>query len=443
MSLHHHPSQESVSIGVIGPEAILEHVQAALSYFPSFTPYLKPCDNEEEAVEPAAALGSQVEILLFSDYYTYHQTNNKTDLDASAHFIPLSTGIYRSLSRVKNAYGLQNLSIDMISKEYVEESMYDLEHTTFTIYDFHGVSSTSPWDIAAFHKHLFDQGVTSAALTSIKSVAGYLTSWNIPSEWVIPTHQDIMIALERALLATETRRNKESQIVVGLIKADYLNAFTDYGPLEHEAQKLKLEIQRMLLDYVKQLDGHLIDVGEEYLFFTTRGVFERETRGYKFMPLLKDIQTAAGISLSIGIGFGRSATNAGTNARLALGQSQELGGNTCFIVREDKSVIGPVEMTHPIVYDLTIKNAELIEKARSAGMSAVYMNKLLAQVDRLGKTDYTAHELAGVLGITLRSVHRILVKWMDAGLIEIIGEEKAASKGRPRQIYRISILSQN
>ncbi|WP_026703108.1 hypothetical protein [Salibacterium aidingense] len=443
MSVHNYSSQESVSIGVIGPEVILEHVKAALSYFPSFSPYLKPCEKEEEAAEPASALGSRVEILLFSDYYTYHQTNNKTEIDVSAHYIPLSTGIYRSLSRVKNADGLQNLSIDMLSKEYVEEIMYDLDHTDFTIYPFNGVSSASPLEIAAFHKSLFDQGITSAALTSIKSVAEHLTRMNVPNEWVIPTHQDIMIALERALLATETRRNKESQIVVGLIKVDHLKDHTGNGPLEHEAQKLKLEIQRMLLDYVKQLDGHLVDVGEEYVFFTTRGIFERETRGYKFMPLLNDIQTTAGVPLSIGIGFGRSATNAGTNARLALGQSQEFGGNTCFIVREDKSVIGPVEMTHPVVYDLSIKNSELMERARSAGMSAVYMNKLLAQVDRLGKTDYTAHELAGVLGITLRSVHRILVKWMDAGLIEIIGEEKAASKGRPRQIYRISILSQN
>jgi predicted ArsR family transcriptional regulator len=57
--------------------------------------------------------------------------------------------------------------------------------------------------------------------------------------------------------------------------------------------------------------------------------------------------------------------------------------------------------------------------------------------------DYTAHELASVLGVTVRSAHRILLQWMDASLVEIVGEEKVSSKGRPRQIYRLSFLTRD
>ena len=57
---------------------------------------------------------------------------------------------------------------------------------------------------------------------------------------------------------------------------------------EHEVQKLKLDIHRMVLDYVESLDGYLTHLGgDEYLFFTTRGIFERETGGYKTIPWLK------------------------------------------------------------------------------------------------------------------------------------------------------------
>jgi predicted ArsR family transcriptional regulator len=65
----------------------------------------------------------------------------------------------------------------------------------------------------------------------------------------------------------------------------------------------------------------------------------------------------------------------------------------------------------------------------------------MAQAARVGKLDYTAQELAKILGVTVRSTHRILLQWLDAGLVEVIGIEKITSKGRPRQIYRLSFLS--
>ncbi|GIO82686.1 hypothetical protein J6TS7_62960 [Paenibacillus dendritiformis] len=48
---------------------------------------------------------------------------------------------------------------------------------------------------------------------------------------------------------------------------------------------------------------------------------------------------------------------------------------------------------------------------------------------RFGKVDYYAQELATVLGVTVRSVHRFLLALMDAGLVDIVGEEKGASRG--------------
>lgn len=70
------------------------------------------------------------------------------------------------------------------------------------------------------------------------------------------------------------------------------------------------------------------------------------------------------------------------------------------------------------------------------------MSKLAAQIARYGKTDYTAHELAAVLGITIRSAHRILLQWIDAQLVDIVGEEKVATRGRPRQIYRLTFVQE-
>lgn len=254
----------------------------------------------------------------------------------------------------------------------------------------------------------------------------------------------MIVSLERALLATNTRRNKESQIVFGLINIDNFKGVTVKYSSEHDVQLLKLNIQQMLLDYIKLLDGHLINLGgEEYSFITTRGIFERETRGYKFIPLLQDVKNELGITISLGVGFGRTAAEAGYHARLALRQSKELGGNVCYIVREDRSVLGPVDITTHKQYErynLAITDPHLLDKAEKAGMSASYMTKLMARVSRHKKIEYTAQELASTLNVTIRSANRILLKWMDAELVDIVGEEKVTHKGRPRRIYRLSFI---
>ncbi|MBA4496092.1 hypothetical protein ACFO25_20365 [Paenactinomyces guangxiensis] len=435
-------SNKGIAIGVIGPGLLVEKIRDTIKAFPSFQPVFKVYQQREEVCHLAQELMDQAEVLLIAEYHAYREVKGNLDFRIPVHYIPLTgAGLIRSLYRLKKSLSVKKVSLDSLSKQLVEQSFADLDESDVQISYFDGSSHAPIEEIFQFHQNQFTEGGCDAVLTGIKSVSERLSDCNIPNEWVIPTQQDIIVSLERALLSTETRRNKESQIVVGIIHIDDLNRVMERLISEHEIQKLKLDIHRMLLDYVQCLDGHLTALGgDEYLFFTTRGIFERETRGYKSIPLLKDVKKEFGISLSMGMGFGKSANEAGTHARLALRQSRELGGHVCFIVREDRSVIGPVEMGPPMVYELAVTDTELLEKAEKAGMSAVYLNKLMVQVARQGKTDFTAQELASIIGVTLRSTHRILLQWMDAKLVEIVGVEKISTKGRPRQIYRLTFL---
>ncbi|MBW7462022.1 hypothetical protein K0U00_49025, partial [Paenibacillus sepulcri] len=127
-------------------------------------------------------------------------------------------------------------------------------------------------------------------------------------------------------MSTETRRSKESQIVVGMVVIDNFDAVIRSCSSEHEVQKLRLDVERTMLDFIEQLDGCLTPLGpNEFLFFTTRGLFERETGGYKYISLASKAQKRFGLSLSVGIGFGVSANAAGTNARAALRSTKDAG----------------------------------------------------------------------------------------------------------------------
>ncbi|MFC5651161.1 hypothetical protein ACFPYJ_19025 [Paenibacillus solisilvae] len=437
-------SDKGISIGVIGPEALVKQILKVLKSFPSFQPIPIAYRKEDEAPGLAEEIADEVEVLLVSGPVPYRKIREETNLKVALHHIPLTdTSFFRALSRLKNALGPERrlrVSIDTVGMQMVDKSLKEINETRVDAVHYVGLAYPSRETLTAFHKHQFESGACDAVMTAEGSVAHALSELGIPCEWIVPTDQNIVVALERALLSTETRQSKEAQIVVGLLNVDQFEKHIHYHSSEHEVQKFKLEIHRILLDYVESLDGCLTHLGgDEYLFFTTRGIFERETGGYKTIPLGKHAYHKLGLSLSIGIGFGRSANEAGTHARTALRKSKEAGGDACFIVREDRTLIGPLSMSDPLTLDLSLTDEGLLKKAEKAGMTSDYLSKLMAQTARTGKTDYKVHELAAILDITVRSTHRLLLQWIDHELVKVAGVEKVP-KGRPRQIFRLSFL---
>jgi hypothetical protein len=438
-------TEQGIAIGIIGPDALINRILNTIRSFPSFNPIFRAYENEEDVLGIAAELMEAVEVMLFTDPVSYRSVKDKLHFSIPVHYVPLTgTGLYRALFHIERQYGLLSLSVDTLSRQVVEKTLKELgvSQTKIAFFEDTGSERLSlVQELIDFHCDCFKTGRSSAALSGIRSVSEALTKKGVPNEWIVPTEQDQIVSLERALLSSETRRSKESQIVVGMIHVDDFNKLALKQTSEHEVQRLKLDIHRMMLGYVESLDGHLTHLGgEEYLFITTRGIFERETGGYKSIPLAREAEMNYGMSLSIGIGFGRSANEAGTHARLAVRRSKDAGGNMCFIVREDRSVIGPLEMTLPLKVDLSLIDIDLVKRAEQAGITSVYLSKMIAGVTRSGKTEYIAQELASILGVTIRSAHRFLSAWMDNGLIEIIGEERGAFKGRPKQIYRLTFL---
>lgn len=429
-----------IKIGIIGTRHLVDKLQKVMTNFPTFAPIVRIVKDEEETPYAVEQLMQDVEVLLLFGAQSHRKVKEHIHASVPVHYVPLTgAGLYKTLFQALKQGKLDGgISVDTLTKSMVMRALKELgiEDTKIVVYN--GPAHTSHDKLLAFHLNQAESGECSIAITGVESVTQQLKELKIASEWLVPSEEDMIVTLERALLSTESRRNKESQIVVGMINVDDFGEMVRRRINEHEVQKLKLDIHRMVLGYVESLDGYLTTLGgDEYLFFTTRGIFERETGGYKTIPLAKDANQSLGISLSFGVGFGTSANEAGTNARAALRKSKEAGGNTCFIVREDHTLIGPLEMSDPVQNVLSPMHAELIKRAEDAGMTSSYLSKLLAHMSRFGKYEYMVHELANLLEITVRSTHRLLLLWMDNGLVEISGMEKVP-KGRPRQIYRFS-----
>lgn len=425
------PSIE-INIGIVGSSERINLVKEVLSDFPNIKPFF--LIEEAFEVDPSAMeeLSSNVEAILFTDYYTCQSYRSNKTHSNSIRYIPVTTsGLYVVLFKNRDALSMANLSLDTISTHDSMSIIDDLKTLHINILPA-PKNLTKQDDILEFHKSNYEKS-KAIIFTAIPYVQHQLSILGIPSELIPLTQLDIVNALERTLLSTQTRLDNESQTIVGIVKPDKDLDST-------QSQKLK----RIIGNYVDSIDGYLINSNDEfYTFVSTRGVFERESRGYKFLPLLHESKSSLGIGLSIGVGFGYTALAAGKHANLAFTQSSDAGGNVCYIVREDQSVFGPVASTAFHAYDkyqITITNPSLLEQAEKMGMSASYMNKIMSRVSRHNQLEYTANDLAEILDITLRSANRILLKWIDIGLVSIIGEEKPTRHGRPRRVYRLNFI---
>jgi hypothetical protein len=433
-----------ISIGIIGTQEVVEQIQRVIKAFPTFSPYTSIVQSEYEIPQIAEQMINKVEVILISGAFTSRKLKNRLKLSIPVYYLPITdASLYKALLLAVREYrNVQGISIDTLTKVLVTRAVEELELKEIPCVVYNGPLYATTEQLIAYHKEQIATGQCSIVLTGVQAVAEQLNAEHIPSIWMKPSDQDIVVTLERALLSTESRKNKEAQIVVGIVNVDEFEKLAMQRKNEYEVQMLKLDIQRLILQYVESLDGYATHLGgDEYLFFTTRGIFERETRGYKFIPLAKDAKLNYSLSLSVGIGFGMTANDAGTNAREALRKAKEAGGNGCFIVREDKSVIGPVEMSEPIKAPIAPLDNMLVKKAESAGMTSNYLSKLVTYMCKHQKYEYHVHELANMLNITVRSAHRLLLVWQDCQLIEISRIEKVP-KGRPRQLYWFKFIEQ-
>lgn len=434
-----------IKIGIVGTASVVARVLQVMKTFPSLAPVVRIVGQEQDAADAAASLEGEVEALLLSGPVPQRFVKEKKPVAVPIHHVPLTgAGLYRALFEAQRDGRLGPeavLSVDSLTKSMVMRTLRELGLEALTVAVYDGPPYASPDKLVGYHRKIAEGRAGAFAFTGVERVAEELARLNLPHARLAPSDEDIIVTLERALLSTESRKGKESQIVVGMVTVDEFGKLVLRSASEHDIQKLKLDIHRMVLDYVESLDGYLTPVGgDEYLFFTTRGIFERETGGYKTIPLAKDANMSYGITLSIGIGFGATASEAGANARSALRKSVAAGGNACFIVREDRTLIGPLEMADPVSSILAPIDPALLRRAEEAGMTSAYLSKLLAYMSRHGKYDYQVHELASMLNITVRSAHRLLLQWADAGLVGIAGMEKMP-KGRPRQVYRFFFLA--
>jgi hypothetical protein len=430
-----HPSITSVRLGVIGPTDLVARILDLGAGIPALNLTGRTYDDEQSAPDLLRSLLPEMDAVLFTGPVPYRLALAQVlpPVPLPVMYVPLKgTGLYRTLYHARPAIDLERVSMDTLTQGEVEETYHELGLAATQVQCLDDRGSLDRTALTRFHLECYRAGKTSAALTGLYSAHLELQRVGVPSFWITPTTADLKGALDRAVLLGVNQR--QGQVVVGLVSiANGQPTISD-----HELHLIRHEIHGLLLRFVEQFDGYLFAPGaNEYQFFATREPFERSTGSLTQTPFLEEICRLAGAKVSMGVGIGRTANQAGSHARIALHPAQEAKGNVAYVVLENRRLVGPVGSgAAAVASDLRSVNPDLLLIARASGMSAPLLDRLLASLEPT--PTFTAADVAAILNIGLRSAHRNLARLEQAAAVEVIGQEKLTTPGRPRAVYQIT-----
>lgn len=433
----------NLTLAAIGPSDLVDKVAAALEHLNDVRLLKRPYSSEDETLDAYREVSNIADIVLFTGPIPYYRVEQAMGFARPAVYVSLQgTALYRTLFLAKEKCDIERVSIDTFDESVIGEVYGELEVKRSDVAVMEYCGQVTRDRLVKFHESMFASGKTVAALTCLRSAYDELVRRGVPSYWVTPTQASIRDAIERACLLGDSEKSKSSQIAVGFVNIDAFRRFAENAESEHKVNQLLVDVQRILLGYVETIDGCLDFLGQdEYIFFTTRGLLSNRTRGFTYMEVPKLLRERFGLGVSVGLGLGYTANQAGTNARMALRRAKDSGGGACFLVTEDRRLLGPLSSesedasASPKEEPLRLIDPEMLDRARESGLSISAIRRLMEIVSAAQLSTFVPKDVAPMLGVTVRSVNRMFKKMAEVGLVAAVGEEKTSKRGRSTMVY--------
>ncbi|MEU7985238.1 transcriptional regulator [Streptosporangium canum] len=430
-------TRSRVTIGVVGPHDLVEQIMSIGADLPAAADWRlvgAPHAEEHETYEKFCKIADSIDVVLFTGPLQHDLARQAGELPVPATFVPVNgSGLYSSLLRGVLSHGIDpaRVSIDSISAADVREAYGEIgvstDHVHLSEYD----QPESARGFIGFHEKLYRQGDTTAALTTIRTVAKKLAAAQVPVLRMLPTPHTLRLALNTAALLGTGSRLEESQIAIVLVELAASARPSYSGPGNYWQQELKLSLQQALLADARLMGATVVPRDENsYVVTATVGSLSQATDGFRAAPFIDRIRTDVGVAVEVGIGLGNTARDADSNAMLAVEKARNADATAAFLVGLDGTVLSLPLRRRP--------KAEPVSEPAVTSKAAKVLERL---VEGLGDGPEArvvdAEIVADILSIAPRSARRVLQGLVEEGLAWPMPTVRAAQAGRPRQPYRL------
>lgn len=438
MQWHRDPVDEPVAIGVVGPRDLVQRILLMQEGSDSRHWRLVGAahDKERQAYDQVQKIAGSVDAILFTGPLQYDLARESGDLNVPATYVPVSGGsLYSSIIRglIAGTLDPSRVSIDSISAKDVEAAYVDIEVSTKRVHTLEYRGTGSVEEFVDFHRDLYERGATSAALTTVKSVAERLSAVDVPAFRLVPPSNTIRIALNTAALLGAGSILGDSQIVIVVVQVSPASRPVSDGPQNYRHLELILALHQLLLSEVGDLGVAVVQRdADTFLITATRGSMAQLTDRLQSAPFVDQVRTETGMIADLGVGVGETPRAAEEHAYAALARSRDSGDATVYLVRPNGSAVA---LSGP-------SNQPVSSEPPSGWSKAAETLRRIIEVLPLQPGEpvvVDAETVADGLAITPRSARRMLATLVDVGLAWPMPSLQSSRGGRPRQQFRLVI----
>lgn len=429
----------NIRLGIVGPEDSLILLRKVLREFDREITVVEKAYENFEDLGDIATMAQDVDIILYSGQAPYFWVKSNVNIETPGVYIPRNgTSLYKVLFDIyRDGKDVSALSFDTISRRDIEETYMELNLPLTQVFTM-DYDKYLPYEkLVDYHKSLWNEGKTHAAVTCLNKTYEELKKSGIPAYRILPTISSVRHSLEKAIMYGESIKLKETQMALILVRVEDVED-TLYESSNYQLQIKLLELYQIILGYGDQTNATVTKINDtEFMIITTRGCLEESTDIFLGSPLLRALKSNTNLKVTVGIGFGRTAKMAETNARQAVKLSKENGSDCCFLVTEEGKVIGPMREDRGAIK--SVADLDLEELAKKLNMNVINLSKFKSSLRRLGKNKVTAKELSEYMNISQRSARRILAQLEEKGAAKILENKSVLGKGRPSRVYQVLI----
>ncbi|WZL72581.1 hypothetical protein QBE52_16170 [Clostridiaceae bacterium 35-E11] len=428
-----------IRLGIVGAADTVDKIKTVAKEFEEqIEIVVYSYKNKNETVKLLKNCEDKVDVIVFSGQVPYVVAQQEKVITKPSVYVPRTgTSLYRAFWQMKErGIDYTKISFDTIEKKAVEEVVKELDIPIEKLYVKSYPGDIDYNELVEYHYKLWKEKKINIVATCLSKTFEKLRTLGVPVLKLYPTIPLIREYIHKAIYIGDVKKIKATQIAVQIVK---IKNKTSNMSSEYEFLKLKNKLEETLIQYTQDSFGSVFPFGrDEYLIFSTRGAIESQWKNHELYKKITLHDQSLQMKVASGIGFGNTVYEAEANARVALGYAEEEDYNCCFMVDENGQISGPIgEEGKTLSYELAVINEEMQEIAEKVQVSAAYLSKIKAIIQKIGTNKVNAEELANYLGVSVRSGRRILKRITDAGYGKVIATESTANTGRPRQIYEI------
>ncbi|WP_130862524.1 hypothetical protein [Bacilliculturomica massiliensis] len=434
-------------VGIVGHPvkvSVVEKVISEQEDFPELKKWMLPSTNMESDLEEFKRFQAAADIVIFCGIYDYTSFASSIVFEKVTGYIRNDvSSLYKALLEASLAgYPFSDISIDGYRREEIEEILSELrsDRRKPAVRDYFKteiLDESVIGRITEFHWENVKCHGSQLCVTCMTPVCEELRRRGVRTILVSSTAENIRLEYER--LKYEYRLKQKGIRDIAMIDIEIRNSEQSVIFEDDYATALEnMQIMEKVYLFAQKMQGAVEEMNlTRYLIVTNKSALEKETGVFREIRLLADAHRFSNLKLFMGIGFGNTAREARSNARVGLSRAKTCDRSCAFVIYDHLSVQGPLEYRKGAPENRT--DDMYIKIAEKTSLSINTVRRLMEIENRHRGDSFTVAELANLYGVSEKSMYRIVDKLDAQGYIAEEGRRIKDNFGRPSRIIKLKL----